>query len=202
MICYDNEKLTTQQRIHMKLLTLLVTVLLVTACGKKADFDGRNTPNDPVGNDPVGVNELTLKSVQTIEASIKYTETSMDVYSASRQVGSLPIVDLAVKIPQELIVVKGWAGLRDTAVITLLKNNAVTLTCTYTSQATVSNDDVSNTHEEYQRGMKYVFSSCSDSSTDPSDYVSNADRMKLTLNSADKLQSTETKVEADFKIYE
>lgn len=195
-------------------MSIILFLTLIVSCGKQADFDGRGiVPTAPVDNDPVGVvpNEPVVTDGPAtsfpIFADIQYscnTNPSTEVKTCMRDSGSngtLIVSNQGFRIPQELTVTQGWAGIHDTATITL-KQDGPTITCTYRSKAvSQSHNNISNTPEEKQNGLSYAFSNCSDTTIDPTVTVDAFDILTLTVVSADNLQ-TKTEVKAEIKVYQ
>lgn len=189
----------------MKTLILLL-VLSVTACSKHGHYDkGGKGGGNPTGtgagvdvpNTDEPVSNEEYKETVTMEADI--------TYSAKVKVGNndstLNIRNQAFKIPQKLTVSQGWAGYNTTAKVTISAVGMNSIVCTYRSQATVSHNNPSNSQQEYENGLVYAFSNCTDSSVDPTVMVDGFDKIVLNVVKADDLE-TKTVVSGDVKIYE
>lgn len=196
----------------MKLFSTLFILVALTACGKKAEFDGRKAgPTTPVDGGGINVSDYSLVRSQTLNSSINYTEgVEEDTYNTSRpRTGAMNIQSSEVfKFPAEVVVFDtdsndsvGWAGLNDTVEIVATRNNVLLVKCTYTSQATKTNDDPSNTHEERQRGLKYVNPHCSTSGVTTESFIEGATKVSLIVMSADKLVGLTT-VSTEIEVFE
>jgi hypothetical protein len=189
----------------MKLFSTLFILIALTACGKKAEFDGRNAgPTNPVGSDPVTL-DATYKRTEPMNANVTYTTNPATLQKERNggQENSLSIRNEGFKVPQEISVTKGWASHSTTAQITIVATGLEDIVCTYTSQATgTQTAAVPLMEAEYsEKGQSYKFSNCTDTSVDSTVILDGYDYVVLRVNSASNLEP-ETKVQAQIKIYE
>ena len=189
----------------MKTLLIILALTSLASCGKKSSYDGRKNNPTPPTNSPVDVaTELSLKLTETMEATVNYsTDTATQTkYRSGGLESSLSVRNESFKIPQELLVVQGWASHSTTAKLTLV-TTGVTIICTYVSQSIGQQTAaVSSMEPEYAtKGLKYAFSNCTNDKIDPSVLVDDFDSVVLKVNSASNLETT-TRVEAEIKVYE
>lgn len=125
----------------MKSFLLISLLALSVACGKKADFDGRDVPapKNPVG-DGVGTAGLELKETRVANASIDYTSRTVtgrtDDYYGLNSTGV--VERYFVKVPTSLTVTSGHSSnTSGKAVLTLTSVDSV-VECTYYGQSSHS----------------------------------------------------------------
>lgn len=176
----------------MKTLILLSTIFFLMSCGKKTTYTEKanpNTPTDSTSSDANGV-YTTVEQVN-LTSSIHYQYDSvLDKKEVSYHQEDQYVLAISniIQIPQNLILTKGWAGLNDTATLKIIKEDNSTLNCHYQSLAKQTHYSQQNS----QDGAKYVFKSCDDNLSSPTNNIHNVYSVNLKLNKADDLfQQTE-----------